>query len=96
MGASAKRASFSSVPSTWLVYLLRCADDTLYCGITNRLQFRLRAHGRGQVKYTRGRLPVGLFFFEPVANRSAALKSEAKWKRLSRAQKFALKERSCR
>ncbi|HEY7958155.1 MAG TPA: GIY-YIG nuclease family protein, partial [Polyangia bacterium] len=38
----------------WLVYLLRCDDDTLYCGITNDLERRIERHFAGQVKYTRG------------------------------------------
>jgi putative endonuclease len=42
----------------WSVYLLRCADGTLYAGATNDLSRRLVAHARGEVKYTRGRLPV--------------------------------------
>jgi putative endonuclease len=74
----------------WSVYLLRCADGTLYCGITNDVPRRLAAHGRGAVKYTRGRLPVKLAHLEPAADRSGALKREAALKRLSRAQKLRL------
>lgn len=73
----------------WKVYLLRCADDTLYCGCTNDLERRLAAHGRGRVKYTRGRLPVALAHVEGVADKSAALRREYQWKQLSRAQKLA-------
>jgi putative endonuclease len=72
----------------WKVYLLRCADDTLYCGCTNDVERRLAAHGRGRVKYTRGRLPVTLAYVEPAADKSAALRQEAAWKRLTRAQKL--------
>jgi putative endonuclease len=73
---------------TWSVYLLRCADDTLYCGCTNDVTRRLAAHARGRVKYTRGRLPVELAHVESVADKSAALRREHQWKRLSRAQKL--------
>src|SRR5262249_25455125 len=73
----------------WKVYLLRCADDTLYCGCTNDLERRLLAHARGRVKYTRGRLPVTVAHVERVADKSAALRREYQWKQLSRAQKLA-------
>jgi putative endonuclease len=73
----------------WLVYLLRCADDTLYCGITNHLEKRLGAHGRGKVKYTRGRLPVKVAHVETARDKSAALRAEAAWKRLTRKAKLA-------
>lgn len=72
----------------WSVYLLRCSDGTLYCGCTNDVERRLAAHGRGRVKYTRGRLPVTLAHVEPAADKSAALRQEAAWKRLSRAEKL--------
>lgn len=74
----------------WHVYLLRCADGTLYCGVTNDLERRLVRHGRGEVKYTRGRLPVALAWHEPARDRSAALRREHAIKRLSRARKLAL------
>lgn len=74
----------------WRVYLLRCADGTLYCGCTNDLERRLERHAAGQVKYTRGRLPVELVFSEPAADRSAALRREAAVKRLTRAEKLLL------
>ncbi len=73
----------------WSVYLLRCADGSLYCGATNDIARRLVAHARGRVKYTRGRLPVELAHLEDAADRSDALRREAAWKRLSRAQKLA-------
>jgi len=78
----------SAAPASWSVYLLRCADDTLYCGCTNDVARRLAAHARGRVKYTRGRLPVELAHVEPVADKSAALRREHEWKRLSRAEKL--------
>ncbi|HWE31459.1 MAG TPA: GIY-YIG nuclease family protein, partial [Polyangia bacterium] len=74
----------------WSVYLLRCADGTLYCGATTDVEKRLAAHGRGRVKYTRGRLPVELAHVERPFTKGAALSREAACKRLTRAQKLAL------
>ncbi|TAJ79157.1 MAG: GIY-YIG nuclease family protein [Gallionellaceae bacterium] len=75
----------------WCCYLLRCADDTLYCGITNDLDKRFAAHNGGEgAKYTRGRTPVMLLHHEPCSDKSAALKREMQIKRLSRAGKLAL------
>jgi len=63
----------------WIVYLVECSDGTLYCGATNNLDKRLKAHNRGRgAKYTRGRLPVRL-----VVSRGGMTKSEAlrlEWK----------------
>ena len=72
------------------MYLLRCADGTLYAGATNHVERRLGAHGRGQVKYTRGRLPVVLAWVEEVGAWGAALSREAGVKRLTRAGKEVL------
>lgn len=77
-------------PDRWVVYLLRCSDGSLYCGMTNDLDRRLRAHAAGRAKYTRGRLPVECVHAERARNRSAALRREAAIKRLSRADKLAL------
>jgi putative endonuclease len=74
---------------SWSVYLLRCADGTLYCGATNDIPRRLAAHARGRVKYTRGRLPVELAHVEPAGDRGEALRREAAWKRLRRSEKLA-------
>ncbi len=73
------------------VYLLRCADDSLYCGWTTDLARRLAAHRAGTAsRYTRSRLPVELAAVVEVADRSAALRQEARIKRLSRAAKLQL------
>jgi putative endonuclease len=74
----------------WCVYLLRCADGTLYTGITNDLPRRLAAHraGRG-ARYTRGRCPLALVHTEPVRTHSAALRRELELKRLRRRDKLA-------
>ena len=75
------------------VYLLRCADDSLYCGWTTDLARRLAAHGSGTAsRYTRSRRPVELAAVVTVADRSAALREEARIKRLSRAEKLRLLE----
>jgi putative endonuclease len=77
-----------SVPS---VYLLRCADDTLYCGWTTDIRRRLAAHRSGTAsRYTRSRQPVKLAMVISVADRSAALREEARIKRLPRAAKLQL------
>jgi len=73
------------------VYLLRCADDSLYCGWTTDLARRLAAHQAGTAsRYTRSRLPVELAAVVEVADRSAALRQEARIKRLPRAAKLQL------
>ena len=73
------------------VYLLRCADDSLYCGWTTDIQRRLAAHRSGTAsRYTRSRRPVELAVVIPVADRSAALREEARIKRLPRAAKLRL------
>lgn len=79
----------------WHVYLLRCADGTLYAGMTNDLPKRLAAHNAGAAsRYTRSRLPVALAWSERCASRSAALRREAAIKRLTRVQKQALIRRA--
>lgn len=76
---------------TWVVYLARCGDGSLYTGITNDLAARLESHNAGKgAAYTRSRLPVALVYSETVEDRSAALKREAQIKRLSRAGKLKL------
>ena len=73
------------------VYLLRCADGSLYTGWSSDVQRRLAEHRRGRAsRYTASRLPVQLALVVPVADRSAALREEARIKRLDRAAKLAL------
>ncbi len=79
------------------VYLLRCADDSLYCGWTTDVQRRLAEHSSGRAsRYTRSRRPLELAVVVPVADRSAALREEARIKRLPRAAKVALVEAQAR
>ena len=76
---------------SWTVYILACADGTLYTGITNRLEHRVAQHGAGKgARYTRSRLPVTLAHSEEVPDRSAALKREVEIKALDRRAKLAL------
>jgi DNA-3-methyladenine glycosylase I len=73
---------------TWFVYLLRCADGSLYTGITNDLPRRLERHNSGTAsRYTRCRLPAILVYQEPQASHSHALKRELAIKALSRQEK---------
>ena len=76
------------------VYILRCSDGTLYTGITDDVERRLKAHNNGKgAKYTRGRGPVELVYQEQQSDKSAALKREAAIKKLSRTEKLSLIER---
>ena len=73
------------------VYILRCADDTLYCGWTTNLEKRLAAHNSGHgAKYTRSRGPVSLAYVEEYEDRHDALSREWHIKRLSREEKMRL------
>ena len=73
------------------VYILECADGTLYTGWTNDLTARLAAHNSGRgAKYTRGRVPVKLAFSEVFDDRSEALGYEAALKKLTRTEKLNL------
>ena len=76
------------------VYLLRCADGSLYCGWTNDLKRRVRAHNAGTgSKYTRSRRPVTLVWYEKCESKQAAMSREWQLKRLSREEKIQLIER---
>ena len=73
------------------VYILSCADGTLYTGYTVDLEKRLASHnaGRGS-KYTRGRTPVALAYSEEAGSLSGALRRENEIKKLSRSSKLLL------
>ena len=72
-------------------YILRCADGSLYCGWTNHLDKRIEAHNSGKgAKYTKGRRPVTLAYYEEFTTREEAMKREAAIKRLSRQEKLKL------
>ena len=73
------------------VYLLRCADDTLYTGYTTDPERRAEEHDAGEgAKYTRGRTPVELVYVESFSEKSAAMSREYEIKQLSRAAKEQL------
>lgn len=75
----------------WTVYMLRCADGTLYTGITNDMDHRLANHVKGTgAKYTKGRAPFEVVFIELYPTKGLALKREAGIKSLTRKQKLAL------
>ena len=75
----------------YYVYILRCADNTLYTGSTTDVARRAAVHNSGRgAKYTRSRRPVKVAYWESCPDRSAALRREAAIKRLSRAEKEAL------
>jgi predicted GIY-YIG superfamily endonuclease len=78
------------MPAAW-VYLLRCADGSLYCGWTTDLERRLLAHAEGRAsRYTRSRRPVALAAALAMPDRGAARREEARIKRLPRTAKLAL------
>ena len=75
----------------WFVYLLRCADGTLYTGITKDVSRRCQQHNAGTAsRYTRSRLPIALVYQESKASQSLALKREAAIKAMSRLEKESL------
>ena len=75
----------------WFVYILNCADGTLYTGITNDLDRRIKAHNAGTAsKYTRVRRPVSIVYSEEVETKGDALRRELQIKRLTRSEKMAI------
>jgi len=80
-----------SSESAWHVYMLRCADESLYTGVTKNLQARLSQHNRGKAsRYTRARLPVAIVYAEPADDHGTALRREMQIKKLARAAKEKL------
>lgn len=79
--------------SSWFVYILRCADNTLYTGITTDVEKRLKQHNginKNGAKYTRYRRPVELVYQESSESRSEASKREHSIKLLKKTQKQSL------
>lgn len=91
---SSRPSNAAGMSSPWIVYILRCGDETLYTGITPDLEARLEAHrsGRG-ARYTRGRGPFEVVHQETAASKSEATRRELTIKRLPRAAKLALASR---
>ena len=74
-------------------YMLKCKDNTYYIGYTNDLQKRLKAHNEGKgAKYTKGRGPVELIYYEEFEDKSVAMRREWEMKRLSKSQKEELRK----
>ena len=75
----------------WFVYIVECADDTLYAGVTTDAAARVAKHNDGSgAKYTRTRRPVELVYVEPASDRGAALAREHAIKKMSAADKRSL------
>ena len=73
----------------WSVYLLRCSDGSLYCGVTNDLQRRVRQHNAGKgAKYTRTRCPVSLVAWKSGFKKSEAFRLEVYIKKLPKVKKI--------
>jgi len=76
------------IKMNWLVYMLECSDNSIYTGITNNLEERLKTHQSGNgAKYLRGRLPIKLVYKENLINRSEATKREIYIKKMSKKEK---------
>jgi putative endonuclease len=79
------------VRETWFVYVARCGDGSLYCGIARDVAARLAAHAAGKgARYTRGRGPIVLFAQRRCRSKNAALRVEHAVKQLARADKERL------
>ena len=78
--------------SPWTVYILRCADGSLYTGVTRDVARRVKEHNSNKLaaRYTRARRPVMLVYQEPARTRSAACKREYQIKQLTRRDKLKL------
>ena len=77
----------------WLIYILECRDGSLYCGITNNLEKRLKQHTgeiKGGAKYTRSHRPCQLVYKEKSRSRSDALQREVIIKKMSKVEKQTL------
>lgn len=76
----------------WWVYILRCADNTLYTGVCTDIERRVEEHNGSDkgAKYTRSRRPVTLVYAEKSDSRAAACRREAAIKKMSRTQKLKL------
>ena len=90
MAKQTEDVSRETLSSPWFVYMLKCADNTLYTGITTDLEKRLMEHNTSPkgAKYTRGRRPVEILGYISCTSRSEASQEEARLKRLSRREKL--------
>lgn len=75
----------------YYVYMLRCGDNSLYCGYTDNIQKRVSIHQSGKgAKYTRSHLPVELVYFEEYSSKSEAMSRESAIKKLTKEKKESL------
>jgi predicted GIY-YIG superfamily endonuclease len=91
MGKKVRKPSRKPAKKKWFVYLLRCADGSLYTGITKDVNRRCQQHNAGTAsRYTRSRRPTKLVWQEAQPSQSAALKREAAIKVMTRKEKLAM------
>ncbi len=78
--------------SSWVVYMIRCSDASLYTGVTTDIERRFKEHKEGKVgaKYTRAKIPLHVVYEETCASRSEAQVREAQIKKLSKEEKESL------
>ena len=75
------------------VYIVKCRDESLYTGWTNDLEKRIKTHNSGKgAKYTRGRTPVKLMYYEEYEDKLIAQRREREIKKLTRDEKIKLIE----
>jgi putative endonuclease len=87
-GINGKEKPKQPTKDEWYVYLVRCNDDSLYCGMTNDLEKRVTKHNSGRgAKYTASRRPVELVYFETYPAKPLALKREWKIKQMTKEEK---------
>ena len=80
-----------SVEETWYVYIVQCADGSLYTGVAKDVEMRVSQHNAGKgAKYTRARLPVRLIHREPAADQGSAMRREYEIKGMTRKRKWQL------
>jgi putative endonuclease len=90
------KAKSEGLQQRWVVYILRCSDDSFYTGITNNIEKRLFDHNRGTAsKYTRSRRPVTLLTTSIAMDKGGALSLEMKIKKIPKAKKVAYLKNSC-
>ena len=86
-----EKSGVTQAMGAWYVYIVRCADNSLYTGVAKNIQARLAQHNAGTgAKYTRSRCPVILVYTETAVDHGAALRKEYVLKRLTPAAKRAL------
>lgn len=85
------RTGMNTMDEQNYTYIVRCADDSLYCGWTNHLTERIRAHNEGKgAKYTKSRRPVCLVYYESFSTKQEAMRREYQIKHMTRKQKLEL------